>query len=76
MKKFSIAPEDQFLLVASDGIWEFMSNLDVLKIVRNYKEKGDLEGACDRLMQEALIRWDREEEGGVDDITFVLVFFN
>lgn len=64
------------MLIASDGIWEFMSNMDIIRIVKSYREKGDLEGACDRLMEESLIRWNIEEEGGIDDITFILVFLN
>ena len=76
IKRFSIEPQDEFLFIASDGIWEFMSNLEVLKIIKVYKPRGDLEGACDRIMSAALEKWRTEEEGGIDDITFVLIFFN
>ena len=60
--------------MASDGVWEFISNAEVLKMIKPFRELNDIEGACDKLMAEALRRWDIEEEGGVDDITFVLVF--
>jgi serine/threonine protein phosphatase PrpC len=63
------------MVVASDGVWEFLSNIEVLKIIRPYREANDIEGACDKLMMESLRRWAIEEEGGVDDITFVLIFF-
>lgn len=61
--------------MASDGVWEFLSNIEVLKIIRPYRETNDIEGACDKLMMESLKRWNIEEEGGIDDITFVLIFF-
>lgn len=27
--QFDLAPEDMFMVVASDGVWEYMSNMDV-----------------------------------------------
>lgn len=76
IEEFQIEDDDKFILIASDGIWEFLSNNDVVRIIKNYRERGDLEGACDRLMQESLLRWEIEEEGGIDDITFILIFLN
>lgn len=63
------------MIVASDGVWEFMENEEVVEIIGFYREKGDIEGACDRLMKESLERWKMEEEENIDDITFVVVFF-
>ena len=63
-------------MVASDGVWEFLSNSQVVDLVRPFREKDDIEGACDVLMSESLKRWDEEEQGNVDDITFILVFIN
>jgi serine/threonine protein phosphatase PrpC len=28
--EFEITPEDKFMIVASDGVWEYLSNEDVL----------------------------------------------
>ena len=30
---FKLEPEDKFIVIASDGVWEFLSNEDVMKIV-------------------------------------------
>ena len=30
--EYDIVPEDEFLVVASDGVWEFMPNEEVAKI--------------------------------------------
>lgn len=53
-----------------------MSNMEILRMIKEYRENNDLEGACDRLMKESLLKWSQEEEGGVDDITFILAFLN
>lgn len=71
-----VKKSDRFMIVASDGVWEFMSDIQVVKIVGESWKKGDIEGASDRLLEEALLRWELEEEGNVDDITFTLIFFN
>ena len=63
------------MIIASDGVWEFLSNQDVLDIISEYKDRSDIEGACDQLMRESLRNWGEEEADCVDDITFVLVFF-
>lgn len=74
IKKFQLEPNDKFLFVATDGVWEFLSNAEVLRIIKPFRELNDIEGACDKLMAESLKRWEIEEEGGIDDITFVLAF--
>jgi serine/threonine protein phosphatase PrpC len=66
--------EDKFLLMATDGIWEFMSNEHCLDIIKLYYESGEVERAADHLMQVARGLWSKEET--IDDITFVLAFFN
>ena len=73
--RHEIRLSDEFLIIASDGVWEFLSNEDVVEIVSFFKERGDLEGACDAIMGESLKKWEKEEIDCIDDITFVVVFF-
>ena len=40
---FELANDDKFVIIASDGIWEFLSNEDVVKIVIPYYEQGKME---------------------------------
>lgn len=63
------------MIVASDGVWEFLDNDTILNIVKKYRQSGDIETACDVIMRESLKSWKIEEEDTIDDITFVLVFF-
>jgi serine/threonine protein phosphatase PrpC len=62
------------MVVASDGIWEFLSNEAVISTVAPFYAKNDPEGACDKLVREATAAWKREDEV-VDDITVVIIFF-
>lgn len=65
---YTLTPNDQFILIASDGIWEFMSNVDVARLVYPYVEKNAPEAAANALIKEATKRWKKEEEV-IDDIT-------
>lgn len=40
-----------------------------------YRDVNDIEGACDELMKLSLESWMNDEDGCIDDITFVVVFF-
>eukprot|EP00352_Strombidinopsis_acuminata_P001346 CAMPEP_0176346982 /NCGR_PEP_ID=MMETSP0126-20121128/6668_1 /TAXON_ID=141414 ORGANISM="Strombidinopsis acuminatum, Strain SPMC142" /NCGR_SAMPLE_ID=MMETSP0126 /ASSEMBLY_ACC=CAM_ASM_000229 /LENGTH=57 /DNA_ID=CAMNT_0017694835 /DNA_START=1133 /DNA_END=1306 /DNA_ORIENTATION=+ len=33
IKEFTLTPQDKVIVLASDGVWEFLSNQDVAKIV-------------------------------------------
>jgi serine/threonine protein phosphatase PrpC len=64
--------KDRFLVVASDGVFEFLSNHDVARIVGRCETA---EGACKILVQEAAARWDADASGVADDITVVVAKF-
>ena len=63
----------KYLVVASDGVWEFLSNKDVMKIIKPYFKIGDVEGACKEVVEQSIEKWEQEEYGR-DDITLVLSF--
>ena len=72
---FYFCDEDKFVIVASDGLWEFISSEECVKIVGGFYLKGDVNGALNFLYRESSKRWIMEEEV-IDDITIVIVFFN
>lgn len=45
------------MIVASDGVWEFIESIDVVKIIAPFYESNNVEGACDYLLGVALKRW-------------------
>jgi serine/threonine protein phosphatase PrpC len=55
--EYDITPEDKFIVLGSDGIFEFLPNEDVVRIIVPYWKIGDIQGACDVLAKEARARW-------------------
>ena len=74
IKEFNFEEEDKYMIIASDGIWEFISSQECIDIIQSYYESNDLKGCCEYLYQESSKRWLKEEEV-IDDTTLILVFF-
>ena len=64
----------QFIILASDGVWEFLKNEDVANLVMPFYLKNDPDGACHCLIKEST-KWWNKEDIVVDDITAIAVFF-
>ena len=63
-------------MVASDGIWDRLSNQEVMMtIAKQFYQSKDADGAASFLAKEATERW-TQEQGMVDDITIVVAFLN
>ena len=74
IKEFYLDENDKFMIIASDGIWEFISSQECVDITSSYYEKNDIKGCCQYLYAESSKRWLKEEEV-IDDTTLILVFF-
>ena len=74
IKEFDFDENDKYMIIASDGIWEFISSQECIDIIQKYYENNDLKGCCEYLYQESSKRWLKEEEV-IDDTTLILVFF-
>jgi len=61
--------KDAFLILGSDGIWEFLSNEDAANIVS--RKLPDLREAALKLCKEAMGKW-RDNEEVIDDITAII----
>jgi serine/threonine protein phosphatase PrpC len=68
-----IKDEDVLVVWASDGVWEFISDDQAIKLV--WKHKDNLAEAAAQLAEESTKQWRKEEEV-IDDITCVIVQFN
>jgi serine/threonine protein phosphatase PrpC len=55
--EFDLTSDDKFIVIGSDGIFEFLSNEDVLKIVVPYWRTNDVHGASENLAKEAKYKW-------------------
>lgn len=71
---FSLSPQNKFIVIGSDGLWDRIPNDEVTRLVAYpFYERGDAEGAVQLLMRESVDRWQREQ-GMVDDITIIVAF--
>jgi len=67
-----LCPADKFMIVASDGVWEFIESDEAIQIVAACN--GDEVAAAKALCDKSYDLW-RQEEEVVDDITAVVVYF-
>lgn len=65
-------PADQFIILASDGVWEFIDSQQAVDIVSSHER---LEDGVKDLIDRSYARWIEEEDGVVDDITATVVRF-
>ena len=69
-----IDKDTKFIVIASDGVWEFLENKRVAEIVMPFYKNNDPDGACKTLIKESTDWWNKEDIV-CDDITVVVVFF-
>ena len=72
---FLLGPNDRFIVIGSDGLWEFLTNEQVCEMVLPFYIENQPEAAANKLVREAHARWKHEEEV-VDDITVVVIFID
>ena len=65
--------EINFIIIASDGIWEFMKNKDVCDFVKNFYMNENYKDAAEELVKKSREIWD-EKGKEVDDITAIVIF--
>ena len=75
MGEFTFTKEDKVVVIASDGVWEFLENIDVAKIVYPFYLQKNAEGAAENLVRASFKRW-RKEESVIDDITCIVIFLD
>ena len=66
-----LGQEDKYFVLASDGVWDYMTNEEVLEIVSSIS---DPLKASEKLVQVASTRWDeRDADHRRDDITVIVM---
>ena len=63
------------IVVASDGVWEFMSNEQVKNILNKYRYNQDAFGCSKEIVEKARQIW-KGTSFAIDDITCVIAFFD
>jgi serine/threonine protein phosphatase PrpC len=67
-----LTEEDQFVVLASDGVWEFLTNQSVADMILKFSDPLD---ACRAVVAESYRLW-LQYEVRTDDITMILAFID
>lgn len=66
VREETLGPDDEFIILASDGLWDVVSNQDAVNLVRDVR---DPEKAAKKLAEEAMSR------GSNDNVSAIVVRF-
>ncbi|XP_047082829.1 probable protein phosphatase 2C 27 [Lolium rigidum] len=71
LKMITLTKDDEFLIIGSDGIWDYFSNQNSVDFARQrLQEHNDLRRCCRQIVEEAIRR------GATDNLTAVMVSFH
>lgn len=70
--EYEVQPQDRFLILASDGVWEFMSSQEAVDVIKDCRDPKE---AATELIMAAWDIWIIEDTR-IDDITCVVAFLD
>lgn len=72
MLTHKISEKDKFIVIASDGVWEYLENEEVMNIVIPFFLKNDLDLAAEKVVRISSEIWHKLSYSR-DDITLIIV---
>ena len=72
--EYNLNEKTKFIVLASDGIWEFLDNENVKNIGKQYYLNYNSKELCEELYNSSLIQW-QINDSIVDDITVIVIYF-
>ena len=72
--EFQLNENSKYIVVCSDGVWEFLNNENVKNIGNKYYRENNPSGFCHELINTSLCLWEKNDIV-IDDITAVVAFF-
>ena len=73
--EYTINKKSKYMIIGSDGVYEFISNEEIMAIGNIYYSRNDPFGLCNFLTKKSTELWLKEDSSYIDDITIVAVFF-
>ena len=64
----------KYIVIASDGIWEYMNNEQVMNIGNIYYSMNDPDKFCQAIIKKATELWENNSKN-IDDMTLIVIFF-
>ena len=72
--EYDLNKTTKYIVVCSDGVWEFLNNDMVKDLGKQFYLKNDAVSFCNKLIEQSLFEWNKNDII-VDDITAVVAFF-
>jgi serine/threonine protein phosphatase PrpC len=72
--EYNLDQKSKYMVICSDGVWEFLNNEDIMKIGIEYYLKNNIDEYLDKIIKVSEFWWEKEDTMR-DDITAVIVFF-
>lgn len=72
--EYNLDQRSKYMVICSDGVWEFLNNEDIMKIGIEYYLKNNIDEYLDKIIKVSEFWWEKEDTMR-DDITAVIVFF-
>ena len=73
IRQHTLQKDNKFIIIGSDGLWEYISNEEAARMVYPYYSRYEVEEAAIALVKEAQCRWAKHETL-IDDVTCVIIF--
>ena len=72
--EYNLDERSKYMVIASDGVWEFIDNEDVMRMGIDFYLKDNVDEFLDKIIQVSEFWWEKEDIIR-DDITAIIVFF-
>ncbi|KAL2620549.1 hypothetical protein R1flu_000754 [Riccia fluitans] len=70
VNRIELEKEDEFIIIASDGLWDYFKSNDAVQFIRKQlRQHGDLQKACESIVQATL------DNHGQDNISCIILDF-
>ena len=74
INEYNLNSDVKYIVMASDGLWEFMKNEKIMEIGNKYYVMNDPDNFCQILLKISKELWERKSKN-IDDITIIVIFF-
>ena len=72
--EYTLDENSKYMVICSDGVWEFSNNEDIMSIGIEFYLKDNIEEFIDKIIKVSEFWWEKEDVMR-DDITAIVVFF-
>ena len=72
--EYNIKENTKFIVICSDGVWEFLENEHVKNVGKNFYLNNDPNGFIQELITQSVIEW-KANDDIIDDITAIVLYF-